>query len=83
MEMCIDNPRSGFSDLFSTHPSVDARVYKLVHLAGGHDPGPIALPPLDEEDHGDEAGPETPPQIRDGRPNPWGAPPPSPRGPWG
>src|SRR5262245_28735681 len=23
MEMCVDNPRSGFSDLFSTHPSVD------------------------------------------------------------
>ena len=26
MEMCIDNPREGFSDLFATHPSVDARV---------------------------------------------------------
>ena len=24
MEMCIDNPREGFADLFATHPSVDA-----------------------------------------------------------
>ena len=26
MEMCIDNPREGFADLFATHPSVEARV---------------------------------------------------------
>ena len=26
MEMCIDNPRDGFADIFATHPSVDARV---------------------------------------------------------
>jgi heat shock protein HtpX len=44
MEMCVDNPRSGFADLFATHPSVDARVEALVQFAGGHDPGPIALP---------------------------------------
>ncbi|MFC0242144.1 M48 family metallopeptidase [Rhodopseudomonas telluris] len=44
MEMCLDNPRSGFSDLFATHPSVDARVAALVKFAGGHDPGPLALP---------------------------------------
>ncbi len=43
MEMCVDNPRSGFADLFSTHPSVDSRVEALVKFAGGHDPGPIAL----------------------------------------
>ena len=43
MEMCIDNPRSGFADLFATHPSVDARVAALVQYAGGHDPGPLAL----------------------------------------
>ena len=43
MEMCIDNPREGFSDLFATHPSVDARVEALVKFAGGHDPGPLAL----------------------------------------
>jgi heat shock protein HtpX len=44
MEMCVDNPRSGFVDLFATHPAVDARVDALVRFAGGHDPGPIALP---------------------------------------
>jgi heat shock protein HtpX len=26
MEMCIDNPRVGFSNLFDTHPPIDARV---------------------------------------------------------
>ncbi|MGA8992264.1 MAG: M48 family metallopeptidase, partial [Rhodoplanes sp.] len=46
MEMCVDNPRSGFADLFATHPSIDSRVEALVKYAGGHDPGPIALPPL-------------------------------------
>src|SRR5262249_19586436 len=42
MEMCIDNPREGFVDLFATHPSVDARVRALVKFAGGHDSGRIA-----------------------------------------
>ena len=45
MEMCLDNPRQGFGELFDTHPSVDSRVAALVKFAGGHDPGPIALPP--------------------------------------
>ena len=48
MEMCIDNPRSGFADLFATHPPVDKRVAALVQFAGGHDPGPIELPPPDD-----------------------------------
>jgi len=39
MEMCIDNPRGGFENLFDTHPSVDKRVDALVRYAGGHDPG--------------------------------------------
>jgi len=43
MEMCVDNPREGFSDIFATHPSVDARIEALVKYAGGHDPGPLAL----------------------------------------
>jgi len=41
MEMCIDNPREGFADLFATHPSVDRRAEALVKFAGGHDPGPL------------------------------------------
>lgn len=48
MEMCVDNPRSGFVDLFATHPSIEARIEALVRTAGGHDPGPIAMPDLDE-----------------------------------
>src|SRR5579871_5528102 len=48
MEMCIDNPREGFQDLFATHPSVDKRVDALVRYAGGHDPGPLAVPQFDD-----------------------------------
>src|SRR5712671_125012 len=52
MEMCVDNPRSGFADIFATHPAIDSRVAALVQFAGGHDPGPIALPDLaSQEDH--------------------------------
>jgi heat shock protein HtpX len=68
MELCVDNPREGFADLFATHPSVDRRVKALVQFAGGHDPGPLALP----SDTADESGePEEP-----------AAEPPAPRGPW-
>jgi heat shock protein HtpX len=48
MEMCIDNPRTGFSNIFDTHPSVDKRVEALMKFAGGHDPGPLALPGANE-----------------------------------
>ena len=44
MEMCVDNPRAGFGELFDTHPTVESRVAALVKFAGGRDPGPIALP---------------------------------------
>src|SRR5262245_13917996 len=47
MEMCVDNPRSGFADLFATHPSIESRVEAIVKFAGGRDPGPIALPDLE------------------------------------
>jgi heat shock protein HtpX len=69
MEMCIDNPREGFGELFDTHPSVDRRVAVLVKFAGGHDPGPIALPPADG-DAGD------PPAVA-ASVGPW-----NPTGPW-
>ena len=49
MEMCVDNPREGFEDLFATHPSVDSRVDALVRFAGGHDPGPLAVPQFDQD----------------------------------
>lgn len=48
MEMCVDNPRQGFSDIFATHPSVDDRVAALVKFAGGHDPGPLTIEPPQE-----------------------------------
>jgi len=78
MEMCIDNPREGFADLFATHPSVDSRVQALVKFAGGHDPGPIALP-SDIAESGDQDQPPLPP-------GPWSDPAPAPNsappGPW-
>ena len=37
MEMCIENKRNTVADLFSTHPSVQHRVDKLVAVAGGRD----------------------------------------------
>ena len=74
MEMCIDNPREGFADLFATHPSIDKRIAALIQFAGGHDPGPLDLP--------GETADETPSQdSADGSaPAPWGsdAPPPKP-----
>src|SRR6476646_1255159 len=72
MEMCVDNPREGFADLFATHPSVQSRVDKLVQFAGGRDPGPLAPPP---EDAGEE--PEQQEAALDDRP-----PPLPPKGPW-
>lgn len=35
MELCLDNPRSGFSDLYATHPSIEKRIEALVRHAGG------------------------------------------------
>jgi heat shock protein HtpX len=91
MELCLDNPRQGFSDLFATHPSVDARVQVLVKFAGGRDPGPIELPAHPVERPDDQAQPadgQTPPALPKG---PWsdaadsagGASPGAPSGPWG
>ena len=67
MEMCIDNPRVGFSNVFDTHPPIDARIAAIVKLMGGHDPGPIALPePTEPQDSGDDQQDQ-----------------PAPAGPWG
>ena len=68
MEMCIDNPREGFSNIFDTHPPIDARVAALVNFAGGHDPGPLALPAPGEAD----AGAETESGDRAPASGPWG-----------
>ena len=63
MEMCLDNPRQGFGELFDTHPSVDSRVAALVKFAGGHDPGPLALPPQQESEADDDRSEQPPPRA--------------------
>jgi heat shock protein HtpX len=73
MELCVDNPREGFGDLFATHPSVESRVAALVKFAGGRDPGPIALPPEgDQQGAQDTDGQESAPDPSS--PGPWGTP---------
>jgi heat shock protein HtpX len=59
MEMCVDNPRQGFADLFATHPSIETRVRALVTYAGGRDPGPMRL--HTESAATDQKLPELPP----------------------
>jgi heat shock protein HtpX len=97
MEMCIDNPREDFADLFDTHPPIQSRIDALVKFAGGHDPGPIELPsPEEATAEPSTAGPrgasETPSDARPrdagavlpGGPQPWGqSPPTEPLGPPG
>jgi heat shock protein HtpX len=91
MELCIDNPREEFANVFDTHPSVEARVAAIIKFAGGHDPGPLALEapqvqapaettPAAEGPWGDA------PQQPSSEQSPWGpepAPSPSDQGPWG
>jgi heat shock protein HtpX len=73
MEMCVDNPHSGFVDIFSTHPTIEKRVAAIVQTAGGRDPGPISslVPDKQFGDLVSEA-----PKLTD-EPPPWGA-----LGPW-
>jgi heat shock protein HtpX len=91
MELCVDNPRSGFVDLFATHPSIDSRVAALVKFAGGHDPGPIAIEPAQPEPEA-MPSPEQAPAESAGTPSgkpflpeqsPLAAPGPAQPGPWG
>ncbi|MBS0530612.1 MAG: M48 family metallopeptidase, partial [Proteobacteria bacterium] len=88
MEMCVDNPREGFADLFATHPSVDARVRALVTYAGGHDPGPMRPKLQYERDEAGAAKSNRPtlPGATEAPHGPWSDPaPPSatpPPGPW-
>ena len=61
MEMCVDNPREGFGELFDTHPTVENRVAALVKYAGGHDSGPIALPEPGTSDDESSSSDQPPP----------------------
>jgi heat shock protein HtpX len=80
MEMCVDNPRQGFGELFDTHPSVDERVTALVKFAGGDDTGPVALPPRQSGTDGqpDQSAPAGPWSSAEGEPSDS----PSAPGPW-
>jgi heat shock protein HtpX len=81
MEMCVDNPREGFADMFATHPSIDSRVEALVRNAGGRDPGPLVLSDPDETPRIEQPAREAPrPQPR---PGPWNPAETITRGPWG
>jgi heat shock protein HtpX len=71
MELCVDNPREGFADIFATHPSVESRVDALVKYAGGHYEGPLALPDRPEQ-----------PEGQPDQPDSGQLPPPLPQGPW-
>jgi heat shock protein HtpX len=79
MEMCIDNPREGFTDLFATHPSVDSRVRALVKFAGGHDSGRLARVEdmetdlSDPHDEAETAAPQTAEPQPQPKAGPWGA----------
>lgn len=68
MELCVDNPREGFADLFATHPSVQSRVDALIKFAGGHDPGPLPPPGDETEEPDTQVDQDTPPPLRQG---PW------------
>jgi heat shock protein HtpX len=79
MEMCVDNPREDFSNLFDTHPSIEARVDALVKYASGHDPGPLALPGPDQQgaegaDEPVDRGIESEPANEPSGGGPWGRP---------
>jgi heat shock protein HtpX len=93
MEMCIDNPRTGFADLFATHPPIEDRIEALVKFAGGRLPDPAQAPvrrPLPGAPNGQLTGGPDP----DAPASPWGRPagtteslpgalPGGPVGPWG
>ncbi|HVX74638.1 MAG TPA: M48 family metalloprotease [Bradyrhizobium sp.] len=72
MELCVDNPREGFSDLFATHPPVEQRVAALVKFAGGHDPGPLALAPPPAGPWDAPQAPSDTPPMPSSAPGPWG-----------
>jgi heat shock protein HtpX len=93
MEMCVDNPREDFADLFDTHPPIQSRIDALVKFAGGHDPGPIELPSANEataqaepSSVGPWGGSEATASLDagaspSGQPQPWGESPPPPTTP--
>lgn len=69
MEMCIENEKIGFVDLFATHPSIEARVQALEQTAGGRRPQPdVPFLPSDAAQN-ESPWPPEPPAREQG---PWG-----------
>ena len=78
MEMCIENQRSGFVDLFATHPPIEQRVQALIDNAGGQ--MPQEQPAQEQPARAPSFIPEV--DLLDRRKlSPWGAAPPA--SPWG
>jgi heat shock protein HtpX len=73
MEMCVDNPREEFSDIFATHPPIEQRIQAIIKFAGGHDPGPLALPEPGAPDQGEpgQAEPASDDAQQAVPPGPW------------
>ncbi len=44
MELCVDNPRTGFLDLLATHPPIEDRIDAIVRYGGGRLPYPAPWP---------------------------------------
>jgi len=87
MELCVDNPREGFADLFATHPSVESRIQALVKFAGGRDPGPLLLPAESNQPGDPQIDPRPDADQSPPLPGPWGRSQPTPadpppQGPW-
>jgi heat shock protein HtpX len=79
-EMFLDHPRAaGLGGLFSTHPSLEARIAALVRFGGGHvidavSPSPVPPPPTAEREFGRRATPPGLPDAEQPAPGPWSPP---------
>lgn len=82
MEMCVDNPREGFADLFATHPSIQSRVEALVRNAGGRDPGPLTLEEVSTVSPDEPSVDADQPSQRGAPAGPWNPVDTLTRGPW-
>lgn len=77
MEMCLENPRRGFTALLATHPSIEDRVAALVRHAGGRLPPPpsTSVPASGSPAPDPDVAPDAP-GSGNARPiGPWGPPP--------
>ena len=91
MEMCVDNPREGFANIFATHPSVEARVAAIMQIRRRPRSRPAGDRAAEEQPQRPINRPTAPPAALGRRAatpapqqGPWGPEPgPPPSGPWG